>query len=70
MPFLGFEAQCQHCLGPQIRPCFVSDFHPPQPLLNVIVHISCFAAVKFPEYSIQSCVRKPKAQVTCVGFMS
>lgn len=51
-PFHGFEAQCQHCLGPQIRPCSVSDFLPPQPLLCHSVHFMLFSSeVSRTQYS-------------------
>lgn len=68
LPFLGFEAQS----WPSNKTLLCVWFSSSSLAFThcIIVYISCFSAVKFSEHSIQSCVHKPKAQVTCIGFMS
>lgn len=68
LPFLGFEAQS----WPSNKTLLCVSFSSSSLAFThcIIVYISCFSAVKFSEHSIQSCAYKPKAQVTCIGFMS
>lgn len=57
MPFLGFEVQCQLCLGPQISPAL--RLASPSAALALYHSVRC-KHLALPEHSIQSCGRKPR----------